>query len=94
MDRRTGVQAALFCTEHAPLATLITKLACTRELTASASAAARAYTVHGYEFVRRHGLRSDGKRCGKVDSVPFRVGLQAYQIYISTVTRIYVNYIG
>ena len=75
-DRCTG------CTllHGALLATLITKLACTRELTASASAAARAYTVHGYEFVRRHGLRSDGKRCGKVDSIPFRVGLQAYQI--------------
>lgn len=43
MDRRTGVQAALFCTEHALLATLITKLACTRELTVSANAAARAY---------------------------------------------------
>lgn len=89
MDRRTGVRAALFCTEHALLATLITKLACTRGLTVSA-AAARAYTVCGYEFIRRHGLRSGGKRCGEVDSISFRVGVRAYQIYINTVIRIII----
>jgi len=84
MDGRTGVQAALFCTEHALLcchADHETRMH-SRTDCKSASAAA-VHTVRGYKFVRRHGLRSGGKRCGKVDSISFRAKLRA-RIYIST----------